>query len=143
MRGSLWTAGVLAGHTMVNTVERNEILAAEAERQRALINLDMASLHRLFDDSLVHIHSNGMVHDKSGLLAHIESRKAFVAIVRPALDLRVFDAVAILTGPIRNTMRDPVAEKEVVLEGLVTQVLHREGHNWRFVQFQFTATQPK
>lgn len=115
-----------------------EVLAVEQQRQNALINGDLTVLDEIFDDSLVHIHAPGLVHTKSLLLEHVATRQAYLGITRQDLQVRLFGEAAVLTGGIVNRMRAPEGG-ERVLEGVVTQVLHRgTDGKWRFVSFQMT-----
>jgi len=77
-----------------------------------------------------------MVHDKRVLLDHTASRRAFIAIDRGPLDVRIHGDVAIMTGTMTSRMRSP--DGELTLTGFVTQVLRREAGNWRFIYFQLT-----
>lgn len=117
------------------------VRAAEHLRCTALAGLDLAALDALFDPGLVHVHSNGRVHDKAELLKHIEARGSGVVVERAALHVRVMGDVAVMVGPIANhTVRcDGTTD---VLTGVVTQVLKRNGSRWQFVSFQFTACAP-
>ncbi|MBA8991140.1 nuclear transport factor 2 family protein [Curtobacterium pusillum] len=125
--------------TTASPAVAEELLAAERRRQEALIAVDLDALDELFDDSLVHIHAPGLVQDKQQLLEHTATRRPYLEITRGDLDLRVVgDDVAVITGPIANRMRAP-GGGERTLEGVVTQVLHREANGaWRFISFQMT-----
>lgn len=112
------------------------ILDAESRRQAALIAVDMMALDRLFADDLVHVHGSAVVHDKAGILAYIQSRRAFRAIERGPLTVRVFGEAAVITGRMTNHLTHD--GHPAVLSGMVTQVLRREAGDWRFVSFQFT-----
>jgi ketosteroid isomerase-like protein len=115
-----------------------EILAAEQRRQQALIEVDLDTLDALFDDSLVHIHAPGLVHDKAQLLEHTATRRAYLEITRGSLNVRVFGDVAVVTGPITNRLRTADGG-ERTLAGVATQVLVRSPDlGWRFVSFQMT-----
>lgn len=117
---------------------RDEILAAEARRQAALVAVDLEALADIFDDSLVHIHAAGIRHTKQMLLEHTETRKPYLEITRGDLEIRIAGDVAIMTGDLTNRMRAP-GGGERTLSGPVTQVLHRAGDGrWRFVSFQMT-----
>jgi ketosteroid isomerase-like protein len=118
--------------------DRNAILAVEDQRIRALVDLDMATLDILFAEDLVHIHSSGLVHDKQGILAHIERNRAFRNVERGALKLRQYGDVALLSGPIINHMESN--GQPFTLTGIVTQALRKEQGRWRFIHFQFTLT---
>lgn len=116
---------------------REQILALEERRRRALIDVDLHELDTIFDDSLVHIHAPGLVHSKQELLEHIEARRSFIDVQRGDLDIRVVGDIAILVGELRNRMRTPDGG-ERLLEGVATQVLHRTDGGWRFIHFQLT-----
>lgn len=114
----------------------------EVRRCAALLKLDFAQLDALFAPDLVHIHSNGMVHDKAALLRHIERRGIPVTVERGPLDVRVMGHVAVMHGNITN--RTPQADGgTLALDGIATQVLRCDEGVWRFVSFQFTAMMGK
>lgn len=116
-----------------------ELHELEARRRRALLEVDVAELDRLFDDELVHIHSPGLVHDKTQLMEHIRARRSFLDVVRGPLHIRLFGDVAIVVGTLTNRMRTP--DGETTLTGVATQVLRRDdAGRWRFVHFQLTPT---
>lgn len=113
-----------------------EIREVERRRQQALIDVDLAALDDLFEESLVHIHAPGLIHTKALLLEHTATRRAYLAIDRGRLNIRVVGDVAVVTGPITNRLRSPDGS-ERVLAGVATQVLHRgDDGNWRFISFQ-------
>ena len=115
-----------------------ELLAVEERRQQALIAVDLDVLDALFDDTLVHIHAPGLTHDKTQLLEHTATRRAYLDIARGPLNVRVLGDVAVMTGPITNRLRTADGG-ERTLAGVATQVLHRDdGGRWRFVSFQMT-----
>ena len=116
--------------------DHRAVLEAEERRRAALVAVDIPALDALFADDLVHVHSNGLVHDKAQLLRHVEANRAFVAIERRDLNVRLCGDVAILTGAMTNRMRR--GEEVAVLDGMVTQALRRDGKTWRFMSFQFT-----
>jgi hypothetical protein len=118
--------------------ESKAILEAEQRRQRALVAVDLAELDRLFADDIIHIHSTGLVHNKSQLLEHIERKRGFISVQRGPLDVRVENNIGIVTGPITNRMRAKNGDGEIVLEGFVTQILRRTDDGWRFINFQLT-----
>jgi ketosteroid isomerase-like protein len=116
--------------------DESAILALEAERIRALVAVDIPALHTLMADDLVHVHSNGMIHDKAALINHVETGRAFRAIERGPLTVRLTGDVAIMHGAITNHM--VVAGKPRLMEGIVTQILRRENGKWQFCHFQLT-----
>jgi ketosteroid isomerase-like protein len=119
-------------------VLRAEILDAEERRCQALIDVDLPALDDLFDDTIVHVHAPGLVHDKAQLLDHVSSRRAYRAISRGELTIRVIGDVAVATGRVHNVLSSPDGTERVVA-GPATQVLRRcEDGAWRFVSFQMT-----
>jgi ketosteroid isomerase-like protein len=117
---------------------RSELLAVEDRRQRALIDVDVPELDRLFDDTLVHVHAPGLIHTKAQLLEHTTTRRAYIEITRGDLEIRLVGDVAIVTGRITNRMRTKEGGERTV-SGVATQVLHRDGDGaWRYVSFQMT-----
>jgi len=117
---------------------RAEILAVEAQRQRALIDGDLTTLDAIFDPELVHIHAPGLVHTKAMLLEHVGTRRAYLAISRGDLSIRLVGDLAIMVGPITNVLRNPDGSTREQ-RGVVTQVLRRVGERrWRFLNFQLT-----
>jgi len=115
------------------------ILDAEASRQSALIKVDLGELDRLFAADLVHIHSNGMTHNKADLLKYIEDRRAFISIHRGPLDIRIYVDTAVMIGQMQSQMRASNGGL-INLDGMVTQILRRFDDGWRFMHFQMTRS---
>jgi ketosteroid isomerase-like protein len=117
---------------------RAEILAVEERRQRALLDVDLAVLDDLYDDSLVHTHAPGLTHGKAQLLEHVASRAPYRGASRGPLTIRLIGDVAIVTGRLTNRLGSPDGSERTVA-GQVIQVLRRcEDGRWRFVSFQMT-----
>lgn len=117
---------------------RAEILEVEERRCRALIDVDLATLDDLYDESIIHIHAPGLVHDKTQLMDHVSGRKAYLGIGRGELTIRLIGDVAIMTGRVDNRLSSPDGSQRIVA-GPVTQVLRRcDDGAWRFVSFQMT-----
>lgn len=119
---------------------RAQLLAVEDERRRALLDLDLAALDRLFDDSLVHIHAPGLTHTKAQLLEHVATRHAYLDISRGELNIRLVGDAAVMTGPLVNRLRTADGG-ERTLGGVATQVLRRDADGgWQFISFQMTPS---
>lgn len=117
---------------------RDEILAVEERRQRALLDVDLDTLDSLYDESLVHIHAPGVAHTKAQLLEHVATRQAYLDMSRGELQIRLVGDVAIMTGRLTNRLGSEDGTERVV-QGMVTQVLRRgDDGQWRFVSFQMT-----
>ncbi|WP_167132568.1 YybH family protein [Paramicrobacterium chengjingii] len=123
---------------MADAATREAILAVEARRQRALIDVDAVELDDLYEESLVHIHAPGLTHDKAQLIEHTLTRRAYVEMNRGDLNIRTAGDVAVMTGELVNRLRNPDGSERIVA-GAVTQVLRRgDDGRWRFVSFQMT-----
>jgi len=116
---------------------------AERRKQAALLSVDIPALDALFAHDLVHVHSTGLVHNKTELLRHIERRRAFLAIERGPLEIRVDGAIAVMTGRMTSRMLAPDGNGEVLMEGFVTQVLRCTPDGWKFINFQLTLNREK
>jgi len=112
-----------------------EVRQLEARRQTALVALDMEALADMFAEDIVHVHTNGMVHDKAAILSHIRSRAQFVAVERRNLVVRVYGDTALLTGDLINSLRIAGEEEPRIMKAFATQVVRREDGVWRFVSF--------
>jgi ketosteroid isomerase-like protein len=119
----------------------NMILELESRRRTALVAVDLEELDRLFADDLVHVHSTGLVHSKPELLQHINQKRAFLAIERGALHIRIEGDIAVMTGTMTNRMCSREENGHILLHGFVTQVLRRSAEGWRFISFQLTPLQ--
>ncbi|TIC79300.1 nuclear transport factor 2 family protein [Nocardioides sp. GY 10127] len=117
---------------------RAEVLAVEAARRKALLEVDLETLDDLYDESLVHVHAPGLTHDKAQLMEHVATRQAYLDMTRGPLLVRLVGDVAIVTGRIVNRLSSPDGTERIVA-GPAIQVLRRcEDGRWRFLSFQMT-----
>jgi ketosteroid isomerase-like protein len=123
---------------MAHSDDIKAIRDLEDRRRRALVAADLEGLDRLFSEDLIHIHSTGMAHTKTELLEHINQKRAFLAIDRGDLQIRIEGDAAVMTGTITNRMLTKDGTGEILLHGFVTQVLRRSAEGWRFINFQLT-----
>jgi len=123
---------------MAGSDDSNAILEIERRRRAALVAVDLDELERLFAEDLIHVHSTGMTHTKAELLRHIEQKRAFLAIDRGDLQIRVEGPIAVITGTMTNRMCSRDGKAEILLHGFVTQVLRRNDEGWQFISFQLT-----
>ena len=123
---------------MAGSDDSNAILEIERRRRAALVAVDLDELDRLFAEDLIHVHSTGMKHTKAELLRHIEQKRAFLAIDRGDLQIRVEGPIAVITGTMTNRMCSRDGKAEILLHGFVTQVLRRNDEGWQFISFQLT-----
>lgn len=115
------------------------IFDLEKRRQSALIAVDLDALDAMFADDLVHVHSTGLVHDKTALLRHIDRKRGFIGIERGPLAIRIEGSIAVMTGPMSSRMRAADGTSETVMNSFVTQVLRRTADGWRFISFHLTV----
>jgi ketosteroid isomerase-like protein len=112
-----------------------DVMAAEAERRRALIAGDVPALQALFADDLVHVHTTGIVHDKAKIIHHTTNILRFHDIIRGPLNVRVHGDIAIMTGEMTNVAQ-PVGKDDILnIEAFVTQVWRREADGWKAISF--------
>ena len=123
---------------MASSDDSKAILEIERRRRAALVAVDLDELDRLFAEDLIHVHSTGMKHTKAELLRHIEQKRAFLAIDRGDLQIRVEGPIAVITGTMTNRMCSRDGKAEILLHGFVTQVLRRNDEGWQFISFQLT-----
>ena len=123
---------------MASSDDSKAILEIERRRRAALVAVDLDELDRLFAEDLIHVHSTGMTHTKAELLRHIEQKRAFLAIDRGDLQIRVEGPIAVITGTMTNRMCSRDGKAEILLHGFVTQVLRRNDEGWKFISFQLT-----
>jgi ketosteroid isomerase-like protein len=123
---------------MADGPTRAAILEVEGRRQQALLDLDIATLDALYDDSLIHTHAPGVTHTKAQLLEHVATRAPYKGATRGELTIRVIGDVAVMTGRLVNRLGSPDGTERTVA-GQVIQVLRRcEDGGWRFISFQMT-----
>jgi hypothetical protein len=118
--------------------ETADILAIEEERCRAERAGDMATLERVLDDSLVYIHTNGLIDSKKSLIASRDKMK-FQKMDRRDLKVQVSGDLAVITGGLSVEVRVTGVADLITSDMLVAQTLVRRGGQWRFVHQQCTA----
>jgi hypothetical protein len=127
--------------TDLNDPVVDELIALEAERRRCLIERDFDGLGRLFADDLTYVHSIGNVQDRATYLAYVQGPLRFLSIERPALQVKRHGDVAIMSGPMVNTIMPPNLEQAVKVGAFVVQAWVRGADaGWRMTHFQ--ATRP-
>jgi hypothetical protein len=118
--------------------ETADLLAIEEQRCQAERDGDMTTLERLLDDSLVYIHTTGLVDSKKSLIASRDKMK-FLKMARRDLKVQVSGDLAVITGGLSVEVRVTGVADLVAMDMLVTQVLVRRGGQWRFVHQQCTT----
>lgn len=115
----------------------DEILQLEAQRCDALVAADLKSLASLVADDLVHIHANGTVEDKVSYL-NILTTHEFIEVRRPALRVRHYGDVAVVTGLLHQKLRVKASGALLDMRAATTQMWVRDPGGWRQSSFQAT-----
>ncbi|WP_322028588.1 nuclear transport factor 2 family protein [Paraburkholderia sp. J76] len=117
---------------------REEVAALEAARCRALVAADIEALDRLVADDVVHVHANGKADDKAAYLAMVKGAIRFLSAEREALEVRVYDGLAVVTGPLRQSIELTATGQRIDMHVMTTQVWQQQAAGWRQVSFQAT-----
>jgi ketosteroid isomerase-like protein len=104
----------------------------EAERARCdfLMRGDVDKLSALMADDLVHIHGNGHIDDKAGYLAGVADKFRFHDVERHDLRVRVYGAVAVMTGRLTQTVVVRATNESHPIQAVTTQTWNRTDHGW-------------
>ena len=119
-----------------------QILALEERRRAALIAVDLAALDGLLDDDLIHIHAGGNADTKMQYFSLVRSVCEFLVIERPEIAIRFHGDVAIMTGPMKHTVRVKATRQIRTMEAFGTQIWVPHGHSWKQVLYQATEIAP-
>lgn len=117
---------------------RAALIELETARCRALEAADLDALDRLLADDIVHVHANGKADDKATYLALVKGGIRFVSVERERLDVRVYDGLAVATGPLKQSIEATATGQRTDMHVMTTQVWRRQGETWRQVSFQAT-----
>ncbi|MBB6125241.1 nuclear transport factor 2 family protein [Sphingobium subterraneum] len=112
-----------------------DIIRLEEQRVAALLHKDMAGLRDMLSDDLIHIHGTGRIEDKAAYLKSVEERLIFKAISRHDLTVRIFGDIAIMTGPIDQTLHYRDSDQVNEMRAVTTQIWRAEEDRWRLVSF--------
>ncbi|AXK81403.1 nuclear transport factor 2 family protein [Pseudolabrys taiwanensis] len=110
---------------------RDEILALEKRRCAALTSGNVAALRELMADDLVHVHGNGVMDDKDGYLKGVETKYVFHRVERGDLNVRVYADVAVVVGPLEQTVSVRGVDKLNQIKAIATQTWVRSGAGWK------------
>lgn len=120
---------------------RDQLLALEQERQRALVEEDHARLDTLFADDLLYVHTTGLVQDKAQYLEYARNAVRYLAVERGELQVRLFgDGLALMSGPQCNLLQKRGGGEPVRAEGFATQLWVKEEGGWRIASFHGTRS---
>lgn len=110
---------------------RDEIIALEKRRCVALTSGNIEAVRELMADDLVHIHGNGAMDDKAGYLKGIETKYVFHRVERSDLSIRLYGDVAVVIGPLDQTVSVRGIDKLNQIKAIATQTWVRSGAGWK------------
>ena len=118
-----------------------EVLAAEAERQRAFVDADLAALGGLCGEELRFTHASGTVQTKYRLLAALESgRLDYVSIRTRDESVHVYGETGVLTGNALVQIQLPGGKRRTI-DNVYTAVYVKRDGAWRLVAYQSTEAE--
>ena len=122
----------------MSTDDAGAVLAAENGRYRALVENDLATLDRLFDDRLSYTHSSGVRDTKDAYLEKVRSGYYdYLRIDHPVERVEVVGDTAIVVG--RMTCDLTVQGTPKTIDNLALAVWARTGGDWRLLAYAPTS----
>jgi hypothetical protein len=113
------------------------ILAAEADRYRAMVDGDVDALRAMCDPALRYILSTGEIDTLESWLAKIaEGRYRYDRIEHPVERVDIRGDVAVVSG--RMLMSGALDGALLTASNLTTGILTRDGSTWRLLVFHAT-----
>jgi hypothetical protein len=120
---------------MSDDAQTQEVLAAEAARCKATLEMDVDALKALLHEDYTHVTGGAGTMNRAQYLEWVVEtpRK------HERLDLKVkrFGDTAVIWGKLNNHMTEKGGGTRLI-EAYVSQVVHRENGAWRFVSMQLT-----
>lgn len=108
---------------MSTATVKNQLLALEQERRRALVEEDYPRVAELFADDLVYVHTTGLVQGRADYLEYAKSAVQYLGIERGELLIRFYgEHLAVMTGTQCNTLRKRGGDQSMRGDGFATQV---------------------
>jgi len=119
---------------------RDAVLAAQAERIRAMVDADLDALDELLADDLVYHHTTGRVDSKAALIASLAPGGIDYQLIEPQdSTLRLYGNTAVVTG--HAALKVIAAGQTHDLSILFTEV-YVLSDRWRLVSWQSTRLPP-
>lgn len=115
----------------------SKVLAAEQQRFEAMMRADTQTLRAFLSETLVYVHSNALVEDKSAHLSAIASKKlVYENMERVSAEVQIYGKTALVNG---------VLNVKGILNGnafeirLLYLAVYRKKHgNWQLIRWQST-----
>jgi ketosteroid isomerase-like protein len=117
---------------------KEDILALENRRYRAMVDKDFATLADLLADDLVYTHSNAVVDGKASYIEGIRAKRwDYAAAERPEENIETFGDCARVTGHVRLTLNNADGSTRKVNGRFLNMWVRRAGR-WQMVAWQST-----
>ena len=110
---------------------KSEIARLEERRCHALRSGDVETLANLVADDLQHVHGSGKVDNKIAYLDGVATKYRFNRIERGELNIRVYGDIAVVIGPLSQTVSTVGVEGVKNIEAITTQVWRRVEDGWK------------
>lgn len=107
----------------------NTLLSCERLRADAVISGDLQRLAGMLADELVYVHAPGQRHDKSRLLAYLQTGPRFLAIDLLNPSVQVMTDCALVTGELHMRLQRQAIEAPVAVRSWVSEVWVRSQHS--------------
>lgn len=118
-----------------------EVLQLEQQRQQALMSEDQAVIERLFADTLVYVHTTGMVQNKAQYLEYARTAVRYLEVQRGELSVQVLgDGVLLMSGPQCNVLQKRSGGDPIRAEGFASQVWVKGKQGWQMALFHGTRS---
>jgi ketosteroid isomerase-like protein len=115
----------------------NEIIAVEKQWAKAFLELDMATIAELMDDSYTLIQQNGQVESKQQVLESLQTQqRQWETATSDPQDVRLYGNVAVVVGHWQSKGKNHGQEFDYTACYLAIWVKHPQG--WRIVADQST-----
>ena len=119
-----------------------EVIGADAERYRAMVNRDVATLARYLGDDLIYTHSSAVVDSKETYIASIATGKVvYRQVDRHDVRVTPYDCMAVVTG--RGAFQVTVDGKDMTVDLRFTNVWQKRPGGWEMVAWEATRIPAK
>ena len=137
--GVVVATGVVSLGAQQATRAEQEVLQAQAERNKALLAPDVKALESILADELVWCHSSASLEDKTMFLERVRSGASrWLKLESHDMKVHVYGDVGVVRGKLLQTTTGP-GRKPADRALLVTEVYVRRDGRWQLADFQATA----
>ena len=112
------------------------VLEVQADRFRAMTEVDIAALDAILADDLVYTHTTGRSETKGEFLASIQGMVKYRSIAPKESQVRIYGDIAVVNG--ESAMHVSAGERQIFMDILFIEVYHRNDGDWQLVSWQST-----